>query len=407
MTTRPEVRHSYLNRDRRFIAAPTVLIQTVVFAWLSIVPASAHVTHEPDVLEPDGPAELVANKIAGPFEFPWSFAFLSDNSMLLTERPGRLRHISPEGVVREVSGLPPILNKGLAGLLDVVADPKFSENGIVYLSYVHGTELSSAVRVLKAKFDQAIGTLIDRQVIFESTPASSMEQLGGRIAVTGDGYLFLTIGDRWKPELAQDLSDHAGSIIRIRTDGTIPENNPFVSFPGARHEIWSYGHRNPQGLAFDPRTGQLWSHEHGPLGGDELNLIVAGHNYGWPVISHGLDYSGKPIGVGTAKEGMEQPVHHWTPAIAPSGLAIESYEDGAIVLWIGALAGQSLIRLELTEGGLQREQRLLNDQLGRIRDVRVGPDGILYLITDSPEGALYRLEPVAEQASRIRNGSRL
>jgi glucose/arabinose dehydrogenase len=251
---------------------------------------------------------------------------------------------------------------------------------------------------MSAKLGRSGKKLVEQKVIFESTPATSTKQVGGRIAFM-DGHLFLTLGYRGQPERAQDLSHHAGSIIRIRTDGSVPQDNPFVSVPDARPEIWTYGHRNPQGLAFDTRTGQLWSHEHGPLGGDELNLIVAGRNYGWPVITHGLDYSGEPIGEGTAKEGMEQPVHYWTPGIAPSGLAVETV-GGTTVFWIGALVGQSLVRLDMEDGRIVREERLLRNELGRIRDVRIGPDGLLYVITDDPEGTFYRLEPAVEQAWR-------
>lgn len=383
-----------------------LLAQLALCASFPLGPASAHITEQEEIIEPHDTAEFAAVRVAGPFEFPWSIAFLPDSSILLTEQPGRLQLIPSGSVAREVAGLPPVLSKGYAGLLDVAVDPGFSENRTVYLSYVHGTEVSSTIRVLRAKLDQSSKTLVGQQVIFESIPAASPEQLGGRIAVTGDGHLFLTLGDRWEPARAQNLSDHAGSIIRIRTDGSVPVDNPFVSVPGARSEIWSYGHRNPQGLAFDARTGKLWSHEHGPQGGDELNLIVSGRNYGWPVITHGLDYSGKPIGEGTAKEGMEQPLHHWSPAIAPSGLAVES-AGGVTVFWIGALGGQSLVKLEMEAGRIVREQRLLQNELGRIRDVRIGSDGPLYLITDDPEGALYRLEPAVEQAQTGGNRRRL
>jgi glucose/arabinose dehydrogenase len=236
------------------------------------------------------------------------------------------------------------------------------------------TETSSTIRVLRASLDQRRPKLKNKQVIFESSPpAPSVEQLGGRIAVTSGGYLFLTLGDRWERKRAQDLADHAGSIIRIRTDGSVPQDNPFVSLPGAKPEIWSYGHRNAQGLAFHARSGQLWSHEHGPKGGDELNLIISGRNYGWPVITHGIGYADEPIGEGTAKESMEQPIHHWTPSIAPSGLALEGL-DRVTGLW-----------------------------LGRIRDVRIDANGLVYFITDDPAGVLYRLEPGAKQV-REENG---
>jgi aldose sugar dehydrogenase len=355
--------------------------------------------------EADARADVSIEEVAGPFEFPWSIAFLPDGSLLVTERVGRLQLIQFGLGPREVAGLPTILNHDHAGLLDIAVDPGFAENRIVYFSYVHGTKDLSCVRVLKARLNQQNLRLTEHQIIFDSTPAEITELFGGRMVITGDGHLFLTLGDRWKPERAQDLSNHGGKIVRIRTDGSIPQDNPFVLIPDARPEIWTYGHRNPQGLALDARTNHLWSHEHGPLGGDELNLIVAGRNYGWPVITHGLDYSGKPIGEGTAKEGMEQPTHFWTGSTAPSGLAVEN--KGAItVFWIGALAGRSLVRLEMEHGRIVREHRLLQNELGRIRDVRISPDGLVYLITDSYRGALYRLDPAVEQAWRRGMGGR-
>jgi aldose sugar dehydrogenase len=259
---------------------------------------------------------------------------------------------------------------------------------------------------MRARFDREQVALTDTVVIFASTPAESVEQFGGRIALTGDGHLFLTLGDRWDHWRAQDLTDHAGKIVRIRTDGTVPADNPFVGVPGARAEIWSYGHRNPLGLAIDERTGLLWSHENGPQGGDELNLIEPGRNYGWPIISHGVHYSGEPIPGGVARDGMEQPVHAWTPAIAPSGLAIADREAGP-VFWIGALAGQALVRLAYENGKVTGEERYLENDIGRIRDVRIGPDGLLYVVTDDPQGWLYRLDPVVEQAGQRSPGRRL
>ena len=370
------------------------LLALAVSAFFCLEAAHADITQNlGEIGESDAPTDISLVQVAGPFEFPWSITFLPDASLLVTERAGRLQLVQPGLAASEVAGLPKVLYHQQAGLLDVAVDPGFAENRIVYLSYVHGTTSSSAVRVLKARLDQQSLRLTEHQVIFESTPAALMELFGGRIAVTGDGHLFLTLGDRWMPESAQDLSNHAGKIIRIRTDGSIPEDNPFVSIPGAQPEIWTYGHRNPQGLAFDARTNQLWSHEHGPLGGDELNLIVAGRNYGWPVITHGLAYSGKPMGEGTAKEGMEQPFHFWPVATAPSGLAVESAAN-ITVFWIGALAGRSLVRLEMEHGRMVLEQRLLQNVLARIRDVRIGPHGLPYLITDSSVGAVYRLNSV-------------
>jgi aldose sugar dehydrogenase len=321
-------------------------------------------------------------------------------SLLLTERVGRLQHIRPDGRAREIQGLPPIFTSGLAGLLDVAVDPDFARNRLVYLSYVHGREKGSSLRVMRARLSRDHARLIAGKVIFESSAAEKDEQYGGRLAVTRDGHLFLTIGDRWEQDRAQRLDDHLGTIIRIRTDGSVPTDNPFHGRNDAKPEIWSYGHRVSQGLAFDEERGDLYAVEHGPMGGDELNLIRPGRNYGWPVITHGLGYDGKPIGEGKVKEGMEQPVHVFSepPAQAPSGLAV----DGAgarPILWVGTLAGQALLRLDRNAEGW-RETKLLHEELGRIRDVRIGPDGLVYLITDAAEGALYRLDPVVEQAGQ-------
>jgi aldose sugar dehydrogenase len=360
--------------------------------------AFAHVSETEELSAPEVSAEFAAVHVGGPFEFPWSVAFLPDNSVLLTELPGRLQLIRPGSSARKVTGVPSVLFSRQAGLLDVSVDPHFRENRVIYLSYVHGTESSSTIRVLKATLDERRATLENSQVIFESLPpAPTVDQLGGRIAVTNDGYLFLTLGDRWDGKRAQDLADHAGSIVRIRTDGSVPPSNPFVRLPQAKPEIWSYGHRNPQGLAFHAHSGQLWSHEHGPKGGDELNLIISSRNYGWPIITHGTGYGDEPIGDGIARQGLEQPVHHWTPSIAPSGLALEG-SDQVAGFWIGTLAGQALVKLELVAGRIASERRLLVGAVGRIRDVRINANGVTYFVTDGPAGALYRLEPIIEQA---------
>jgi len=371
-----------------------------VFATFAFSPSAFSAMPEDPHQETDrlGTAsEIAVAQVAGPFEFPWSIAFLPDESLLVTERAGRLQLVDPVLGTGEIAGLPTVLYHDQAGLLDVAVDPGFAHNGTLYLSYVHGSPESSALRVLKARLDRQNLRLTEQRVIFESTWATMTQLFGGRLAVTRDGHLFLTLGDRWERERAQDLSKHNGKIIRIRTDGSVPGDNPFVALPGARPEIWTYGHRNPQGLALDERTGELWSHEHGPLGGDELNLILPGRNYGWPVITHGLDYSGEPMGEGTAKAGMEQPFHFWTPAIAPSGLAIASTGD-LRVFWIGALHGEALVMLQMEDGEIARNEQLLQHDLGRIRDVRISPGGALYFITDSSEGALYRIESTIEQA---------
>jgi glucose/arabinose dehydrogenase len=321
--------------------------------------------------------------------------------MLVTEKPGRLRLVRPDGKVRSIRGLPPIRTGDQGGLLDVEVDPDFAHNGIVYLSYTHGTLEASTVRILKGRLDLKRKSLVDQKMLFESyPPAGANEQLGGRLAVTRDGHLFLSLGDRWEPNHAQNLSDHAGSVIRIRTDGSVPSTNPFASVPGARPEIWSYGHRNPQGLVADERTGQVWATEHGPQGGDEVNLIRPGQNYGWPLVSHGRNYDGSPVGSGeSAAPGVEAPVHVWIPSIAPSGLTLRQ-EGEASSLWLGALAGQAVVQLRVVENAVVAERRLLEGELGRIRAVRQGPDGLLYVLTDDPEGHLYRLVPASEVARK-------
>jgi glucose/arabinose dehydrogenase len=288
-----------------------------------------------------------------------------------------------------VAGIPPVLYVKHGGLLDIAVDPGFSTNGLIYLSYLQGEESASTMRVLKARFDEQNEALADAQIIFESTILPNPELVGGRLALTGDGSLFLSIGDTWKGDPAQDLSDHRGSIIRIRTDGSVPEDNPFKQRVGARAEIWSYGHRNPQGLAFDRVTGQLWEHEHGPQGGDELNLIFPGRNYGWPLATYGIDYSGHLIANGTYP-GTEQPVHYWVPlSIAPSSLAVKT-EGSRTTLFIGALAGEMLVQLTVVGNCVVSEKHLLKHQLGRIRDVRIDQSGTVYVLAEN--GTLYRLE---------------
>jgi aldose sugar dehydrogenase len=335
---------------------------------------------------------LAAVRTAGPFEVPWSVALLPDGSFLVTERPGRLQHVHPDADTRLVSGTPPVLYSGHGGLLDIALDPAFADNSLVYLSFLQGEESASTIKVLRARFDAENERLDRQQVIFEGSPGPRPEMLGGRLALTGDGYLYLSLGDRWDGPRAQDLSDTAGTIIRIKTDGSVPDDNPFVATPGARPEIWSYGHRNPQGLAFDHATGRLWSDEHGPQGGDEVNLVVRGGNYGWPLATFGVDYQGHAIAVNSEQPDTVLPIHYWVPlSVAPSSLAVET-QPAATEIWIGTLAGEMVVQLTLSEDCVLQEQRLLKHQLGRIRDVRRDSNGALYILTDGGQGALYRVE---------------
>jgi aldose sugar dehydrogenase len=339
-----------------------------------------------------GGPQLTSEQVAGPFDSPRSVGFLPDGWFLVAEKQGRLLLVRPDGEGVPISGAPDVLTEGHGGFIDLAVDPNYAVNDTIYLSYLVGTADSSTIRVMKAKLDDQNEALTDQQILFESTPGAKPEQLGGRIALTLDGYLFLSLGDRWAGDLAQDLTQDEGTIIRIRTDGSIPADNPFRWLLGARPEIWSYGHRNPQGLAFDVTRKELWSDEHGPQGGDELNLILPGHDYGWPVITYGTDYSGRPIGNGVAQTGLEQPVHYWVPtSIAPSGLALESDPSHRIV-WMSTLAAETLVRLTFGDGCTFSEDHFLEHRLGRLRDVRIDPSGVVYVLTDGPEGMLYRLD---------------
>jgi glucose/arabinose dehydrogenase len=335
-------------------------------------------------------AELIAVQVTGKFQAPWSFGFLPDGSFLVTERSGHLQHVRPGSEPREVAGIPPVLYELHGGLLDIAIDPDFASNGLIYFSYLQGDTSSSTMRVMRARYDERAEALADQQVIFESTPGPKTDQIGGRLAVPGDGYLFLTLGDLWQPERAQDLGDHRGSVVRIKTDGTVPDDNPFRDTPGALPEIWSYGHRNPQGLAFDQVTGQLWETEHGPQGGDEVNLVLGGRNYGWPLATYGTDYMGKPIAVNSQQPGTEQPIHYWVPlSIAPSGLAVTT-EGSNTTLWMGTLGAQMVVKLSLHDNCVVAEKYYLKNQLGRVRDIRINSSGSVYALAEG--GAIYRLE---------------
>jgi len=337
--------------------------------------------------------------LTGGLSHPWSLAFLPDGRMLVTERAGRLRLVKRDFMLdpRPVDGLPPIAAVGQGGLLDVALHPKYKENGWIYLAYSgpgaggHGTDL------LRARLEGH--KLVQQEVLFRFEPKSGNGQhYGGRIVFDQAGYLYLTLGDRGEMDRAQRLDDHAGSVIRLHDDGRLPADNPFVARAGAKPEKFTLGSRNMQGAALHPRTGELWTHEHGPQGGDELNIMRSGRNYGWPVITYGVNYiTGRRIGEGTHKEGMEQPLYKWVPSIAPSGMAF--YEGDKFPGWrgnllIGALRFQMLVRLELDGERVMHEERLIRRELGRIRDVRVGPDGYVYLLTDEANGVLARLEPV-------------
>ncbi|BCR04328.1 hypothetical protein DESUT3_13970 [Desulfuromonas versatilis] len=336
-------------------------------------------------------------EIATGLEHPWSLAFLPDGSMLVTERPGRLRIVRDGRLEPQaVAGLPPIVARGQGGLLDVALHPRFAENGLVYLSYVGPGPGGMGTEVARGRL--VANRLEDVQVIFRLEPKTdATRHFGSRLVFDRAGYLFITLGDRGEMERAQRSGDHAGSVIRLHDDGRVPADNPFVGRQGWKPEKYTLGNRNMQGAALHPQTGELWTHEHGPQGGDEVNVIRAGVNYGWPVITYGVNYvTGTKIGEGTHKEGMAQPLHTWVPSIAPSGMAFytgDKFPRWRGDLFVGALKDQMLVRLSLDGEKVVSEERLLKNTLGRIRDVRQGPDGYLYLLTDEDDGVLVRLEP--------------
>ncbi len=329
-------------------------------------------------------------------EHPWGLAFLPDGAMLVTERPGRLRLIR-EGVLDPVpiAGVPAVAASGQGGLLDVVLHPEFVRTRLVYLSYAGKGRGGAGTEVARARLTD--GRLEGLETIFAVEPKSrGGRHFGSRLAFGAEGHLYITTGERGDSERSQDLADAAGSIVRLTADGGVPDDNPFLGRADARPEIFSYGHRNPQGLARHPVSDRIWAVEHGPRGGDEVNVIRAGANYGWPVITFGVSYIGVPIGEGTAKPGMAQPVTYWDPSISPSGMAFytgEAFPAWRGNLFVGALSGEVLVRLELDGERVVHEERLLQALGTRIRDVRQGPDGRLYLLTDESDGALLRLDP--------------
>jgi glucose/arabinose dehydrogenase len=343
-------------------------------------------------------------------EHPWSIAFLPGGDLLVTERPGRLRIVRNGKLLpNPVPGVPKVLAQGQGGLLDVVPHPDFASNRLLYLSFSKpiGDGSSATTAVVRGRFEN--DRLTDVEEVFEAA-SRGRGHYGSRLAFDRDGYLFITVGDRQAPPRgdlaghpAQDLSNHHGTVNRLHDDGRVPADNPFVNQAGARPEIWSYGHRNQQGLAIHPETGDVWANEHGPQGGDELNLIKPGLNYGWPVVGYGVNYrSGSAIHEGTHKEGMEPPVHFWVPSIATSGLLIYTgnrFPDWRGSMFVGGLSGQQLARITMDGQEVVLEETLVH-RMGRIRDVRQGPDGYIYLAIDHRGGEptpIVRLEPANER----------
>ena len=336
------------------------------------------------------------NKVLDGLENPWSMAFLPDGRMLITERAGRLRLVTKSFQLHPtpIAGLPKIKAAGQGGLFDVAIHPDYAANGWIYWAYNEPGAGGWGTALARGKLQGTQMTSVE--VLFSMRPKSRKNQhFGGRIVFDTGGFVYLTLGDRGDRDRAQKMDDHAGSVIRLHDDGRVPEDNPFVKLKGALPEKWTLGNRNIQGAALHPQTGKLWTHEHGPQGGDEVNLMSAGKNYGWPVVTHGANYGlGTKIGEGQTKAGMAQALKIWVPSIAPSGMAFvnsQEFPEWSGNLLVGSLRAQTLVRLELDGDAVVGEERLLVGQIGRIRDVRVAEDGLIYLLTDAPNGALFQL----------------
>ena len=375
--------------------APTFPSTTAPFVLAGLLALAA----APSVAQ--SPPSPKAQTVASGLQNPWAVAFLPDGRFLVTERPGRLRVVNADGQVQPaVQGLPEVAAGGQGGLLDVITDSAFASNRTIYFCFSEpGKGTTNSTALARARLSQDAKRLEDVKVIFSQQPKfSSTAHFGCRIVERPDGTLFLTLGDRFsRRDDAQTLDNHHGKVVRVAKDGAIPKDNPFVGKAGALPEIWSYGHRNSQGATLAP-DGSLWTHEHGARGGDEINRPQAGKNYGWPQVSFGVNYDGSKIGSGdSAAPGLEPPLHHWTPSIAPSGMAfLTSDRYGAGWkgnLFVGSLKFEYLDRIELKDGKVVAEHKLLEDVGQRIRDVRQGPDGLLYVVTDSPSGKLLRLLP--------------
>lgn len=327
---------------------------------------------------------------------PWSIAFLPDGRLLVTERPGRLLAIDPRTQqAAAIAGVPAVAAVGQGGLLDVALDPAFAADGTLYLSYAGGGPGGAGTEVARARLDG--DRLTDVAVIFRADPkVSGPVHFGSRLLPLEDGTLIITLGERGRMEEAQNLGNHLGTTIRIRTDGSVPDDNPFVGRSDARPEIFTYGNRNVQGLAREPKTGRVFAHEHGPRGGDEINVLVPGTNYGWPLVTFGIDYNGAIISRQTAAPGIAHPLFQWTPSIAPCGMAFYSgdvFPDWEGDLLVGSLKFRELHRLGVDGDTITAREVLLEDLNERIRDVRVSPDGAVYVATDAPQGRILRLDP--------------
>ena len=370
-------------------------------------PSWAQGGNPPDVREvqtQDG--ALRVERIAGGLNYPWAIAFLPDGRMLVTEKPGALRVVTRDGrVSAPVQNLPAVFARNQAGLLDVVLAPDFATSRLIYLSYAEpGPDDTASTAVARGKLNEAASALDNVTVIFRQEPKmSGSKHFGSRLAFAPDGTLFITTGERDRFDPAQDLSGHLGKVIRINRDGTVPQDNPFRGTADAKPEIWSYGHRNIQGAAIHPRSGALWIHEMGPRGGDELNVPQAGRNYGWPVVSWGDHYSGEPIPRPATRPEMAGSVYQWTPVISPSGMTFYTgtlFPDWRGDILIGGLSSRGIVRVDLEEDTVRGDHRISLGQ--RIRDVKQGPDGAVYALTDERQGEILRLSPAGPRTSATR-----
>ena len=350
-----------------------------------------------------------AETFADGLSHPWGLAFLPDGDALVTERDGRLRHVAADGSLSgPIEGVPEVAARGQGGLLDVALDPDFASTRLVYLSFSEpGEDRTNSTAVARGRLSDDAAALTDVEVIFSQQPKlPSRAHFGGRLVFDDSGHLFITLGERSDEEFrtqAQELGSHLGKVVRINPDGSVPEDNPYVGQDGVLPEIWSLGHRNIQGAAINPQTGVLWEVEHGPMGGDEINIVEPEANYGWPVVSFGVNYDGSPVGIGESDApGFADPIYQWTPVIAPSGMLFyggEAFPNWQGDLFIGALKETAVVRLDLDGDRVVAEERILDDAGVRIRDVVEGPDGAIYLLTDEDAGEIVRLTPAAGAAT--------
>ena len=375
-----------------------VSVALIVGSLLAAGPAAAVQTQAPQPAARTG-VEVVT--VARGLSHPWAMQVLPDGRFLVTERPGTIRIVDKSGrISNPLRGAPQAAARGQGGMLDIALAPDFEKSRQVFISFSEsrgGSGLGTSVARAELVSDAGGDRLQNLKVIFRQLPASSSGlHFGSRLAFAPDGKLFVSLGDRGRSKFAQNLEAHYGKIVRINRDGSVPSDNPFAGRSDAQPQIWSFGHRNPQSATIHPGTGKLWTVEHGARGGDEINIPRAGRNYGWPVITYGRDYSGAKIGIGTRKQGLEQPVYYWDPSIAPSGMAFYSadrFPQWKGNLFVGALRGSHLARLVLDGDEVVSEERLIEGERSRIRDVRQGPDGYLYVLTDSRNGRLLRLAP--------------